>query len=95
METEPIIELPESPPPQRTGSDDEEERREAEAEEQEEQAINYSGRVEDVSNAPGQFVQTHGHASGLGAKPRKPIRTHQASPLATMGRSGHSTKRFV
>lgn len=90
---EPIIELPESPspPPEANDSDDEQETavQDSRAEEQ------GPGRVVDGESGHGSDNQ---HRNPLGVQPRKPIRTHQASPLATMSHSnrpGHSMKRFA
>lgn len=90
---EPIIELPESPspPPEANDSDDEQETavQDSRAEEQ------GPSRVVDGESGHGSDNQ---HRNPLGVQPRKPIRTHQDSPLATMSHSnrpGHSMKRFA
>lgn len=97
--TEPIIELPESPQPEedKDGGDvaQEKERFAGDG------VTGVSSRAEESPGVPGdKYGQTAGrarHSNPLGVHPRPPIRTHQASPLATMTRrpGGHSMKRFA
>ena len=88
--TEPIIELPESPSPPPVADDEDLDRSEVVEEVVDKSQSRRRVDVEEV-------VRTNGSAgrerpNPLGVHPRKPIRTHQASPLATNG-AGHSRKR--
>lgn len=90
---EPIIELPESPsPPPEANDNDDDQEPDVQCNRAEEES---PGRVADGESGDGNNIR---HRNPLGVQPRKPIRTHQASPLATMShsnRTGHSMKRFA
>lgn len=80
--SEPIIELPESPsPPPQTN--------EEHVSDTEQEEPQNNGRR---SNAVPSVSRS---TNPLGVLPRNPIRTHQASPLATMRAPGSSMRRFA
>lgn len=86
--TEPIIELPESPSPPPVEEDQDDDKEDG-------VGNNTSGRTEDSSVGVGSSSSTILSPNPIGVQPRKPIRTHQSSPLATTSRPGHSMKRFA
>lgn len=88
---EPIIELPESPSPPEDDQDEEASDNNKHKEQRHEES---SRRVEQHSPDANNSIHQPRSTNPLGVQPRKPIRTHQSSPLATMARPGHSKKRF-
>lgn len=94
VDAEPIIELPESPSPPADINEHENGDNQLDKGAQATRAEGAGVSVQLGNGGGGDCGNGGRNISPLGVQPRKPIRTHQASPLATMTRPGHSMKRW-